>query len=316
MRVAPQPAARRCIPRAPRGDEKEKFRVGHQAETCRCILRCRVRGVKSAHPTIAILLLLSSIASAAEESKPAAPSSRSGTLPRIATGSHETSVPALRDQRFEPRDQVFGIIVGDEPRAYALVDLGTTGAAIHDVVAGKRLDVVMDVAGPRLTTPRTDVRETKTCGWGEWVREHPDTSLWRPSAIAEGEVTKPVETVRVTESHDYKTVLGCAFVQSRQTSIDPDPPGILVLTGTVENTSAQAVHHVVLRYELVDKRGKVVYRDEGFNRAAEALASPTPILVTDVKSLAPGATDTFRMLMLPGELPPFEKTRISVVRVY
>ena len=89
-----------------------------------------------------------------------------------------------------------------------------------------------------------------------------------------------------------------------------------MLTGIVENTSKEAVNHVVLRYELVDKSGRVVYRDEGFNRAAEALASPQPIVPAEVEPIAAGASDTFRMLMLPAELPPFEKARVTVARVY
>jgi hypothetical protein len=211
---------------------------------------------------------------------------------------------------------VLGIVVGGEPRAYAISDLQHAGAVVHDVVASGRIDVEYSAGAARVVRASQPVLESGTTEWGAWSRRHADTSLWRAPAVAEPEATRPAGDLRITESHHYKTVIGCAFAQARMTSVNMEPPGLLVISGTVENLAAKPVHHVVLRFELVDASGKVVYRDEGFNRSAEALAAPTLARDEDVVPIAAGATDTFRMILLFDELPPFEDSRVTVARAY
>ncbi|HXC49446.1 MAG TPA: FxLYD domain-containing protein [Candidatus Limnocylindrales bacterium] len=222
----------------------------------------------------------------------------------------------LFDGRLEPDDRVFGIVVADEPRAYAIADLEHAGPLVHDAAGGGGLDIAFDASGAHVAARPGVNAEQHTTSWKEWIRAHPDTSLWRMPAIAEPEPNRPVSDVRVAESHDYRTGFGCTLMQTRVTSVGAEPPGLFVISGTIENVAAAAVDHVVLRFELVGADGRVVYRDEGFNRSAEALAAPVAVRGDDVVPIAGGATDTFRMIFLSDELPAFERTRVSVARVY
>ena len=258
---------------------------------------------------LATFPLAATTASAGSADKSAASTARQATKTRAASAY-------LADGRLEPGDAVLGIVVGDEPRAYALADLEAAGAAVHDLAGGSRLDVIFDAAEPRVLAVASPVRESLTTNWGTWARMHPDTSLWRPSAIAEPEAIRSADEILVRESRDYRTAFGCAMVQSRMTSPDMEPTGLFVISGTIENVTASSVHHVVLRYELVGDDGKVVYRDEGFNRSAEALAAPKAVDAGEVVPIASGATDTFRMIFLSDELPAFARTRVTIARVY
>lgn len=240
--------------------------------------------------------------------KPASDSARGSTAKKAP--------PQLVDGRLELGERVFGIVVAEEPRAYALADLSSAGAAVHDVVGGNKIDVGLTGADASVLRASIPVRAGEMTSWRAWSQLHPDTSLWRPPAVAEPEVRREPGEIRVRESRGYRTDIGCAAAQSRLTSTNVNAPGLYVISGTIENTAQQAVDHVVLRFELVDAKGKVVYRDEGFNRSAEALAAPKPIDGGDVVPIAAGGSDSFRMILLSQELPDFETPRVTVMRVY
>lgn len=222
----------------------------------------------------------------------------------------------LRDQRLDPRDRVFGIIIGGEPRAYPLADLEKAEAEVHDSVAGSAVDVALRETGPVVLSAAAPVAEKRTCEWQAWVEAHGDTSLWRPAAVPEAHAVRPLRDVRVTESHDYTAAMASAFASSRMASNNLAAYGFVVISGTVENVAKEPVHHVVLRYELLDATGKVVYREEGFNRSAEALAGSKLEAGDVVTPISPGGRDSFRMLLIPEDLPRFETARVAVLRVY
>lgn len=222
--------------------------------------------------------------------------------------------PKFRDGRLEPGEKIFAIVVQAEPRAYCLTELGAAGSVVHDSVASGAVDIGSDGATAHVAHATVRVTDSETTTWSDWSRRHPDTSLWHPVAVAEAQVTRPTSDVRVTESRHYRTVIGCALSQSRLTSPNMEAPGLVVISGTIRNVAATPVDHVVLRYELLDGRGRVVFRDEGFNRSAEDLAGPK--LTSPVVPLAAGATDAFRMILLEDELPDFKNARVSVARIY
>lgn len=232
-----------------------------------------------------------------------------------------SAATALRDQRLDAAEPVFGVLVGSEPRAYVLADLRRAGEVVHDLSGGTRLDVKREGDGARVVGAPPAVRVEGATTWAAWVQAHPDTSLWRRAAAESGE-PRDGRTIVVTETRDYRTALGCTFgceaVEGTMSAKPAEHPGVFVISGTLKNDAAAPVHHVVLRYELLDEAGRVVYRDEGFNRAAETLAEteqaaskPPPVI-----PLAPGATDSYRMLFLNAELPDFHHTRVTVERVY
>lgn len=237
----------------------------------------------------------------------------------LLAGAHAapaSSGTAAPDPRLEPGEPVFAVTIGDEPRAYVLADLARTGAPVHDVVGPVRFDVTLEAGSAHLVGAPASVHAEGSTTWADWSRAHPDTSLWRPAAVPETGSSRDPREIRVTESHDYRTVLGSALAPSRGTEGAPVRPGVLVISGTVENTAREPVRYVVLRYELLDDKGRVVYREEGFNRAAEVLAEarlPKEALVTPI---APGASDSFRLILVADEVPAFRQARVTVGRVY
>ncbi len=82
--------------------------------------------------------------------------------------------------------------------------------------------------------------------------------------------------------------------------------------GKVENRKTHAVHHVVLRYELLDEDGHVVDFQEGYNRRAEHFGDGSG-RDGDIEPLAPGDSDDFRMVFFGDEVPRFTTHRVAVV---
>lgn len=98
-------------------------------------------------------------------------------------------------------------------------------------------------------------------------------------------------------------------------------PAMLVIRGEIRNQSAGPLHHVKLSYELLDGEGRVVVSEEGYNRRAETL-KPLDARARSVVGNEAGATpvathasDTFRMLFLAADVPPFDRYRVRVVEV-
>lgn len=93
---------------------------------------------------------------------------------------------------------------------------------------------------------------------------------------------------------------------------------VFVVRGELANTSGTTVHHVTLRYELLDERGNVVADAEGFNRSAESMRPDEDghVASDEVVPLAAGAVDTFRMVFFPDEIPAFREPRVRVAEVH
>lgn len=92
------------------------------------------------------------------------------------------------------------------------------------------------------------------------------------------------------------------------------PDSMYVLRGTLENGSRAGVHHLVLRYELLDESGDVLHVQEGYNRRAEHFGDGSG-RDGEIVPLAPGEADSFRMVFFGDEVPRFAAHRVTVVEV-
>jgi hypothetical protein len=93
---------------------------------------------------------------------------------------------------------------------------------------------------------------------------------------------------------------------------------VFVMRGELRNKGDAPIHHVVLRYELLDEKGNVLQDIEGYNRSAEAMrpdeeghAHPQ-----DVHSIPAGGTDSYRMVFFHDEVPKFASQRVRVAEVH
>ena len=99
---------------------------------------------------------------------------------------------------------------------------------------------------------------------------------------------------------------------------DPDKRnGLFVISGTLKNVSSKPIRAVMLEFTLIAKDGSVVYRRENFNRAAESLldaedAADAAQLEARLVPIAPGATDSYRMIFIGEEIPVFDHSAVSV----
>lgn len=93
---------------------------------------------------------------------------------------------------------------------------------------------------------------------------------------------------------------------------------IFVMRGELTNKSEHALAYVVLRYELLDKDGRVLLDAEGFNRSAEALRPDQEgnSYPEDAKPIAAGGVDSYRMVFFHDEVPKFTSQRVRVVEVH
>jgi hypothetical protein len=123
--------------------------------------------------------------------------------------------------------------------------------------------------------------------------------------------TARVLDVRIESQTSYWTGLVHGF-SSGDGFDDVTGRGLFVISGTVKNVSASPIHHVTLRYELLDEDGNVVTYEEGYNVAAEVLLASPPARDV-VVPIAPGGSDRFRMIFLASELPRFDEPRVSVI---
>jgi hypothetical protein len=93
---------------------------------------------------------------------------------------------------------------------------------------------------------------------------------------------------------------------------------VFVMRGELRNKGKTSVHHVVLRYELLDASGKVLHDAEGYNRAAESMRPDEEgaVRAERVVPIASGATDSYRMVFFHDEVPKFASQRVRVVEVH
>ena len=148
--------------------------------------------------------------------------------------------------------------------------------------------------------------------WFAWAAFRPGTGLWNGPA-ADGASSARVQDVEVSDLEGYwSTLLG---IEGGDPSLSHNHPARLyVIRGNLKNNSTGSIHHVELRFELLDSDGSVVYQETGFNRSAEALRRPVNG-EPPVEPIPAGATDSFRMLLFGDELPEFADIRVEVARV-
>lgn len=93
---------------------------------------------------------------------------------------------------------------------------------------------------------------------------------------------------------------------------------MFVMRGELRNTTDHPIHHVVLRYELLDDQGKVVHDAEGYNRSAEDMRADEEgkVHAEKVKPIPAGGTDAWRMVFFHDEVPRFTSQRVRVTEVH
>jgi len=135
-----------------------------------------------------------------------------------------------------------------------------------------------------------------------------------------GDSSADTVSVIVATTESYRTSI--AMAGAGHLEVEPsEHGGLYVISGTVRNVSSRPVHHVALRFDLVDAQGRVVFSEEGYNFAAEALLAPETAAdeaaaSRTVAEIPPAATDRYRMIFFADELPAFERTVVTVTAVY
>ncbi len=225
------------------------------------------------------------------------------------------------DVRLRPKDKVLGIVAGGVSRAYPLEQLRRHGDSLTETVGGRSITVGTYEgrdAGAYANWEEGPFRSV-VAYWFAWTLFHPDTELWQPPAEPRnGAVADATSRAVVSEVESYWTGLS-GFAVSDMGADGLNKKGLFVVKGHVTNVSSQALHHVRLRFELLDTEGKVVYYEEGFNRGAEPLLDARPyggdlaVEDTQVKSIRPGEHDTFRMAFIGEEVPAFASRRVVVL---
>ena len=93
---------------------------------------------------------------------------------------------------------------------------------------------------------------------------------------------------------------------------------MFVMRGELRNTGSRPVRYVVLRYELLDDKGKILKDAEGYNRSAESMRPDEEgkVYAEKVAPIAAGGTDSYRMVFFHDEVPKFASQRVRVAAVY
>jgi hypothetical protein len=136
------------------------------------------------------------------------------------------------------------------------------------------------------------------------------------TASAGADDARPTTDVRIEETKSYWTSIGVDIMTDA--TGDPDKRnGLFVISGTLKNVSSEPIRAVLLEFTLVAPDGVVLYRRESFNRAAEALLDVEDAMAvagshTDILPIAPGATDSYRMIFIGEEIPAFDHPAVTV----
>ena len=102
------------------------------------------------------------------------------------------------------------------------------------------------------------------------------------------------------------------------TELSEGTDSVFVISGELQNAGPSPVESVKVVYELLDEMHAVVASEYGYNHAAEDLRSPeyergeVKREGLDVRPLAPGAIDLFRMVFFRNEVPRFARWRVRV----
>ena len=86
-----------------------------------------------------------------------------------------------RDRRYHPKEQVVGIELDGEFKAYPFVELARTSGVIHDTVNGRTIKVVFDAENASAVAFDAAGKElpSVTGFWFAWVAFHPDTEVFQ-----------------------------------------------------------------------------------------------------------------------------------------
>jgi hypothetical protein len=230
------------------------------------------------------------------------------------------------DGRLTPKRRVLGLMVEEHARAYDLDELAAYGKPLVETVGGTQVTVSAD-GGPARADSSTGTVAATELYWFAWAAFHPGTGLWTGPSPEEPTTARLNDIVIDEEEAYWSGALGrpSSLPDSRGAPLG----GFYVMSGTLVNRSDLAIHHVRLAFELLDDGGRVVHRQEGYNRGAEAMlelrlegraaqaatAAGAQVGPVAVKPIKAGGKDAFRMIFLPSDLPPFAKSRVAVIAV-
>jgi hypothetical protein len=125
------------------------------------------------------------------------------------------------------------------------------------------------------------------------------------------------EHIEILEHSAYWTDVLAVISSLDAANLGNQQPLLFVIRGTLRNTSPIACHHAALVFEVLDRDGRVVASENGYNRRAETLRpidSPFPMVEEEhsIEPIPAGATDTFRMILVGSDTPPFTTYRVRV----
>lgn len=226
-----------------------------------------------------------------------------------------------KDSRLPAKTRVLGVVVGDTARAYPVDALRAAGLPVEDAIGSHRI-VIGDTDGTVELDGR--VHPATPAFWFAWASFHPRTGVWTEAAApapkapanADDQGAGRVDLFDIETSWDD---LSSLFLGTGGGATPFGAGSVFVVRGSLRNRSGEPIHHIVLRYELLDAGGNVVLVQEGYNRSAELIDDGRPVdpgAESDVRPIGPGARDTFRMVFFGDEVPAFESQRVSVVSVH
>jgi len=90
---------------------------------------------------------------------------------------------ANRDERYHPKEQVIGLELNGEFKAYPFAELSKGGTPFTDVVAGRKVTVKFDARNRTGRVLDAEGKEIPTviAFWFAWVAFHPDTAVFQAS---------------------------------------------------------------------------------------------------------------------------------------
>ena len=143
---------------------------------------------------------------------------------------------------------------------------------------------------------------------------------------AAGEETKPAAPGKEVQENSRIEITSTASSWDNLSelflSTTPAAPfgegSMFVMRGELRNKGDKPVHHVVLRYELLDDKGKVLQDVEGFNRSAEGMRPDEEghTHPQEVNPIPAGGVDSYRMVFFHDEVPRFTSQRVRVAEVH
>jgi len=131
---------------------------------------------------------------------------------------------------------------------------------------------------------------------------------------------RAIDDVAIVTSKSYWTDLGGGMPLAPGSDPLASHGGLFVVSGELVNRSDRAVHHVVLRFELCDRTGTVLYQYDGYNRSAESMLRvevdpQDAVALSQVRPIAPGARDWYRMIFVGEDIPIFDHPTVRVLTV-